>query len=167
MIELSSFRILYLLLFVNVKVTILILYIIKVKGDDYHEYCNIHDIKRKETRPYMERGMSILRLFLSRRIWDLWKLWSMDHRLVGAGWKGKFFKGDTEDVSPCDGIATVAIEDKKPSVRYIEEHSYVSHEEDKDKKVGETYYLRIPVSEGDSKEVIESRAMEKFFRELC
>ena len=87
-----------------------------------------------------------------------------------TGWweqveKGKFFKGDTEDVSPCDGIATVAIEDKKPSVRYIEEYSCVSHEEDK--KVGETYYLKIPVTEGDSKEVIESKAMEKFFRELC
>ena len=89
-----------------------------------------------------------------------------------TGWrekveKGVFFKGYTEDVSPCDGIATVAIEGKKPSVsvRYIEEHSGVSHEEDK--KVGETYYLKIPVTEGDSKEVIESRAMEKFFRELC
>ena len=87
-----------------------------------------------------------------------------------TGWweqveKGKFFKGyTTEGVSPCDGIATVAIEDKKPSVRYIED-SGVSHEEDK--KVGETYYLRIPVTEGDSKEVIESRAMEKFFREFC
>ena len=68
-----------------------------------------------------------------------------------TGWweqveKGKFFKGDTEDVSPVDGIATVAIEDKK---------------------VGEIYYLRIPVTEGDSKEEIENRAMEKFFRELC
>ena len=86
-----------------------------------------------------------------------------------TGWwerieKGKFFKGYTSSVSPCDGIATVAIEDKKPSVRYIEDSS-VPHEEDK--VVGETYYLRIPVTEGDSKEVIESRAMEKFFRELC
>ena len=85
-----------------------------------------------------------------------------------TGWweqveKGKFFKGDTEDVSPCDGIATVAIADKKASVRYIEEN--VSQE--KDKKVGEIYYLRIPVTEGDSKEEIENRAMEKFFRELC
>lgn len=87
-----------------------------------------------------------------------------------TGWwepveKGKFFKGDTEDVSPCDGIATVAIEGQKVAVRYIEEHSCVSHTEDK--KVDETYYLRIPVTEGDSKEEIESRAMEKFFRNLC
>ena len=85
-----------------------------------------------------------------------------------TGWweqvnEGEFFKGDTEDVSPCDGIATVAIADKKASVRYIEEH--VSNE--KDKKIGEIYYLKIPVEEGDSKEVIEKRAMEKFFRELC
>ena len=86
-----------------------------------------------------------------------------------TGWweqvrKGEFFKGDTEDVSPCDGIATVAIADKKAEVRYIEEQC-VSHE--KDKKVRETYYVRIHVKKGDSKEVIESKAMEKFFRELC
>ena len=85
------------------------------------------------------------------------------------GWWEQVEKGEVfttnSDTSPCDGIATVTIEDKKVSVLCIEEHSCVSHTEDK--KVGETHYLRIPVEEGDSKEVIESKAMEKFFRELC
>ena len=88
-----------------------------------------------------------------------------------SGWweqvtKGDVFTSDSEDnKSPCDGIATVAIEDKEASVLYIEEHSCVSHKEAR--KVDEICYLRSPVSEGDSKEEIESRAMEKFFRELC
>ena len=140
------------------------LYIIKVKEVIYHE--DNHGIERKRRRSRMEGRMSILRFPVP----DGYGYCENCGEPTNGWWekvaKGEVFKSESEDnISPCDGIATVAIEDEKPSVLCIEEHSCVSHTEDK--KVGETYYLRIPTKEGDSKEVIESRAMEKFFRELC
>lgn len=86
---------------------------------------------------------------------------------IKKGERFEYFERGANIISPCDGIASVAIEDRKPLVLHIKEYSCAPMYETGRKFIRGTHYVSVPVRKGESEEEIASRAMEKFLQEFC